>query len=43
MVQRVFDKDWEYEEDIDLGRADGDQNSYSIGIIGKHNVVLEGR
>ena len=40
MVQSVFDKDWENEEGIDLGQAKGDQNAYSIGVIGKHNVVL---
>ena len=39
MVQSVFDKDWA-DEDIDFGQSEGDQNVYTIGVIGKHNVVL---
>jgi nucleoside phosphorylase len=38
-VQRVFDKFWE-DEDKDYGKAVGDHNVYTTGVIGKHNVVL---
>jgi nucleoside phosphorylase len=34
-VQDVFDEFWE-----DYGKADGDPNWYTVGLIGKHNVVL---
>jgi len=37
-VEAVFDKDWE--EDGKYGRQPGDSNEYSMGKIGKHNVVL---
>lgn len=38
-VQSMFDICWE-DQDIQYGKAAGDQNSYNTGIIGKHNVVL---
>ncbi len=38
-VQAAFDKFWE-DEGKSYGQAPGDQNSYTTGIIGKHNVVL---
>jgi nucleoside phosphorylase len=38
-VQSVFDKCWE-DEDKQYGKAVGDQNSYTTGVIGKYNVVL---
>ena len=34
-VQAVFDKFWK-----DYGKAPGDPNAYTTGLIGKHNVVL---
>jgi hypothetical protein len=38
-VQAAFDKFWE-DEGKSYGQAPGDQNSYTTGVIGKHNVVL---
>ena len=38
-IQAAFDKFWEDEGKI-YGQARGDQNSYTTGIIGQHNVVL---
>lgn len=38
-VQSVFDKCWE-DEGKQYGKAEGDQNVYTTGVIGKHNVVL---
>lgn len=38
-VQYMFDRCWE-DEDIRYGKAEGDQNAYSTGMIGRHNVVL---
>lgn len=38
-VQSVFDKCWE-DEDKQYGKAEGDQNAYTTGAIGSHNVVL---
>ncbi|KAF7510859.1 hypothetical protein GJ744_005689 [Endocarpon pusillum] len=38
-VQSVFNKCWE-DEDKQYGKAVGDQNSYTTGVIGKYNVVL---
>lgn len=35
----LFDQFWDEEGDI-FGRADGDNNSYITGRLGKHNVVL---
>ena len=37
MAQSVFDNDW---DDIDFGQAEGDQNAYTTGTIGRYNVVL---
>jgi nucleoside phosphorylase len=37
-VSALFDKQWEYDQTY--GRAPGDLNFYSIGVIGYHNVVL---
>jgi nucleoside phosphorylase len=38
-VQGMFDKCWE-DEDRQYGKAVGDQNTYTTGVIGSHNVVL---
>jgi nucleoside phosphorylase len=38
-VQSVFDRCWE-DEDKQYGKAEGDQNAYSTGVIGRQNVVL---
>ncbi|KAK5049353.1 hypothetical protein LTR84_004282 [Exophiala bonariae] len=38
-VQSVFDICWE-DEDIQCGKAEGDQNAYSTGMVARHNVVL---
>lgn len=38
-VQSVFDKCWE-DEGKQYGKAEGDQNAYTTGVIGRHNVVL---
>jgi hypothetical protein len=38
-VQSVFDRCWE-DEDKQYGKAEGDQNAYSTGVIGSQNVVL---
>jgi nucleoside phosphorylase len=38
-VQGVFDKCWE-DEDKQYGKAVGDQNTYTTGVIGRYNVVL---
>jgi nucleoside phosphorylase len=37
-VSALFDKRWEYDQTY--GRAPGDLNVYSTGVIGRHNVVL---
>ena len=39
MVESVFDRFWD-EEGNKFGKADGDQNTYTTGTIGDHNVVL---
>lgn len=39
LVYQLFDKSWR-REGVDLGQAQGDQNAYTLGVIGKHNVVL---
>lgn len=39
MVESVFDKFWDDEGET-FGKAPGDQNAYTTGVIGKHNVVL---
>jgi nucleoside phosphorylase len=38
-VRSVFDICWE-DEGVRYGQVEGDQNSYTTGVIGKHNVVL---
>ena len=38
-VLSVFDKCWD-DEGKQFGKADGDKNAYTTGVIGKHNVVL---
>ena len=38
-VQNVFDICWE-DRDKKYGKAAGDQNTYTTGLIGKYNVVL---
>jgi nucleoside phosphorylase len=38
-VRSVFDTCWE-DEGIQYGKAEGDQNTYTTGAMGKHNVVL---
>ena len=38
-VQALFDVDWD-DEGLSLEKAPGDSNAYSIGAIGRHNVVL---
>ncbi|KAL3305280.1 phosphorylase superfamily protein [Colletotrichum asianum] len=39
-VSLIFDEFWGGEDGHGLGRAAGDQNSYTNGRIGDHNVVL---
>src|SRR3984957_16785017 len=36
-VSALFDKRW---DDQRYGKAPGDSNAYSTGVIGRHNVVL---
>jgi nucleoside phosphorylase len=38
-VEGLFDKFWEDDNHI-YGKARGDTNAYSTGVIGRHNVVL---
>jgi nucleoside phosphorylase len=38
-VQSVFDRCWE-DKDKQYGKAEGDQNAYSTGVIRRQNVVL---
>ncbi|KAJ9662200.1 hypothetical protein H2198_001551 [Neophaeococcomyces mojaviensis] len=38
-VQEAFDKFWE-DEGKKYGKAPGDPNAYTTGVIGEHNVVL---
>ncbi|KIW09738.1 hypothetical protein PV08_12022 [Exophiala spinifera] len=38
-VRAVFDRCWE-DEGKRYGKADGDRNTYTTGVMGKHNVVL---
>ncbi|KAF5572374.1 hypothetical protein FPANT_13128 [Fusarium pseudoanthophilum] len=38
-VIALFDHHWE-DDDFSYGKASGDPNAYSIGVIGQHNVVL---
>ncbi|KIX00980.1 uncharacterized protein Z518_10046 [Rhinocladiella mackenziei CBS 650.93] len=38
-VRAVFDRCWE-DEGKQYNQAEGDQNAYTTGVIGKHNVVL---
>ncbi|KAF4958877.1 hypothetical protein FGADI_2079 [Fusarium gaditjirri] len=35
-----FDHHWDEDDDLSFGKARGDPNSYSAGVIGSHNVVL---
>jgi nucleoside phosphorylase len=37
-VEALFDHHWE--DDMSYGKAPGDPNAYSIGVMGRHNVVL---
>lgn len=39
MVELILDKDWA-DESTTFGKAVGDQNCYTTGVIAKHNVVL---
>ncbi|CAF3446889.1 hypothetical protein QX201_004399 [Fusarium graminearum] len=40
-VLALFDHHWEEDEDsMSFGKARGDPNAYSTGVIGQHNVVL---
>ena len=39
MVEMVFDKDWS-EDGAKYGKAAGDLNTYLVGVIAGHNVVL---
>src|SRR5215471_21072982 len=36
-VEGLFDKIW---EDDTIEKARGDNNTYTVGLIGRHNVVL---
>ncbi|KAF7162442.1 hypothetical protein CNMCM5623_007733 [Aspergillus felis] len=38
-VKAVFDKRWDDDGDV-FGKAPRDQNAYSTGTVGRHNVVL---
>lgn len=41
-VEALFDHIWDGPEDKEcpFGKASGDPNSYTLGVIGRHNVVL---
>ena len=39
MVESVFDKFWD-DNGRGYGKVAGDQNAYTVGMIGDHNVVL---
>jgi nucleoside phosphorylase len=39
-VMEVFDDFWDDDENDGYGKAPGDPNAYTTGVIGKHNVVL---
>lgn len=39
-VHAVFDKFWDDDEDKNYGQAPGDNNAYTTGVVGEHNVVL---
>ena len=39
MVELMLDKYWSY-EDLLLEKAPGDHNTYTLGSIGRHNVVI---
>ena len=39
MVETILDKDWA-EEGVRYGKAPGDLNTYTTGVIADHNVVL---
>src|ERR1700761_6641873 len=38
-VRSIFDTCWE-DEGKRYGKVEGDQNTYTTGVIGRHNVVL---
>ncbi|KAF5642405.1 uncharacterized protein FTJAE_3562 [Fusarium tjaetaba] len=38
-ISALFDNHWE-DEGLSYGKARGDPNAYSTGVIGQHNVVL---
>ena len=37
MVQCVLDEEWESDE---IAKNHGDRNAYTLGVIGRHNVIL---
>ena len=39
MVEMILDKDWA-DDNIRYGKAPGDTNSYTAGVISRHNVIL---
>ncbi|KAJ3549019.1 hypothetical protein NM208_g729 [Fusarium decemcellulare] len=39
-VLGVFDHHWDEDDGFSYGKAHGDPNAYSTGVIGHHNVVL---
>ena len=39
-VEAIFDEFWEEDEEDHYGKAPGDPNSYTLGRIGRHDVVL---
>ena len=39
VVEAIFDEFWE-EDGVQYDKAPGDLNSYTLGRIGRHNVVL---
>jgi nucleoside phosphorylase len=39
-IEAVFDEFWEKDDDEQYGKAPGDPNSYTLGRIGRHDVVL---
>ncbi|KAF2105028.1 purine and uridine phosphorylase [Rhizodiscina lignyota] len=39
-VEAMFDEFWDDNDEVSYGKAVGDPNAYTLGRIGKHNVVL---
>jgi nucleoside phosphorylase len=39
-IQAIFDKHWDEDSIYQYGKQSNDPNSYSVGLIGNHNVVL---